>query len=449
MRRLAGSMIISLLFVAGCGDDDGPAPGADAGITADGGVFADGGAAMMTIRRRALADAPTAAARTPLEGVRVAFDLDSVRYEGVSDASGNVDVVMPRAATIPAATFAKERYTIITRIDGPGVPVGASGVSDRLDVVMYPTTPAADVRVTVNATGVPAGGRWCAGLAEWYSACVAEGTSVDVRLPEDSFRGRTTGIALDATGAVVDFAEAPLAGTGAADRTATIAFDATPAVAPMTRTVTLRMPADAASVWRTTALLEPDEARPFIAAEPTTHLLRSVVTGRMRATDATSYSMTVTWFPAPGAPPVWAMFAYAAPGGDAFAYRWFAGAVDQPSYSLLDGPRITGRPAMGVYTFPYSWAAVPGAERYTLQLVNNAGTVVWTVSIPATTGVQLPALPTGYDPTVSFPFEGANGYAQVRALVGTAPDPAAAMAGTDPYLVDAQVTSGPREPITF
>lgn len=450
MRLLARWTFVSLALLVGCGDDDGPAPRPDAGPPVDGSSDSDAGSMMMTVRRRFLADAPTAAERTPIEGVRAAFDLGGARYEGVSDAMGNLDVVMPRAATIPAATYAKERYAILTRIDGPGVPVGSSSVGDRMDVILFPTTPTgSDVRVILSATGVPAGGRWCAGPGEWYAVCVAAGDRVDVTIDSLAIRTRVTGVAIDAGGAVVDFAEATLTGTGAADRSATIAFDGTPAVTPMTRTVTLQMPADVASVYRTTALIDPDEARPFIAVEPTTHLLRSAVTSRTRAADGSSYSMTVTWFPAPGESPVWAMAAFTAPSGEAYAYRWFAGQVDQPSYTLLDGPRITGRPAAGVYTFPYTWNTTPGAERYVLNLVNNAGRIVWIVATLATAGVQLPALPAGYDRTVSFPIEGANGYAQVRAVVGTPPDPAVARPGVDPYRVDAQSSLGPREPITF
>jgi len=452
MQRLAQTTLVSLLLVAGCGDDDRPAAGTDAGPRADsGGSTGDGGGtAMMTIRRRLLAAAPTVAARTPIEGVHVAFDLAGARYEGTTDAMGNVDVMMPRATTIDAATAAKERYSIVTELDGPGVAVGAPAESDRVDVVLFPTTPAGnDVRVLLNATGVPTGGRWCAGPAEWYATCADEGMRIDVTVGDDSIEPRVTAIAIDASGAAVDFAEATLAGTGTADHTATFAFDGTPAVTPITRTVTLQLPSDPASIYRTAGLLEPDEARPFIAVEPMTHLMRSVVTPRTRAADGSSYSMTVTVFPAPGDPPVWAMAAYTAPRGEAFGYRWFAGDLDQPSYTLLDGPRVTGRPAMGVYTFAYTWTASTGADRYALQLVNNAGTVVWAVFTTRTMDIQLPALPTGYDMSVSFPFAGANGYAQVRALRGTLPDRATAMAGTEPFRVDADVTLGPREPITF
>lgn len=443
MTKIALALAAAHLLAA-CGDD-GRVPPADTGTT-DTGVVTDTGApdtsgpgTAQTAMLRAIDQDDN-----PLEGVKVAIDTDLGRFEGETDAAGEVMIPFRYMEDSIDTIAALEGYRIVGRVDSPyEAPDTADGFGE---VTLFELDPDLGdrVRVVARATGVPAGGRWCVGIVSFFMPCLAEGAAWDNRLGvrqfEDTIQDYVYGYALDDTGALYDFARADWTVAADGGRSLTLAFDGTLDETPMERDITINFPSDAESSYRTETLDE-DWQGWLIAVEPGTYLPRSALT--MVAAGADSVTARVHYFPITGDELVWAAAPYVSQADAARSFIWYSGMPADAPIDILDLPRVRAGTA---WTDEFEWTpAAADVDNYFAQFYSNGGVVVISIGSNRTVAT-VPALPTGYDTSVSFPFPGAPGELQVLGIRG---DPPPDDTASDPYRVDAEASWSLRHPITF
>jgi hypothetical protein len=177
-----------------------------------------------------------------------------------------------------------------------------------------------------------------------------------------------------------------------------------------------------------------------VAVEPGTHLNRSALT--MVSIGADSITMRAHAFPVTGDELVWAAAPYASLTDAARTFVWYSSMPSSP-IEILDLARVRSG---DVWTDEFEWTApATDVERYIVQL-NNAGGLVVAQMTTENSHAQIPSLPAAYDTSISFPFPGAPGYAQVLSVRGVVPPDDTA---TDPYRVDGEASTSLRHPITF
>jgi hypothetical protein len=443
MRALV--LLLGASLAAGCGDDDGRLPAIDGGpdIGSDSGVDS-GPATAFTIRMRFL----DAADDSPLADVKLAVDTGRGRFEGTSDTAGEVTLDVDHSGEAYSAIAALEGYTMAA-ITGFGLTESQLGREDGDVRVVYLAELAPDVtdpvRVVVSATGVPAGGRWCSGVGRWITVCFGETgrfqqNGVSRAVADEVLSDYVTGYAFDASGTLVDFDTADYVVDAVGNRNASIAFDGALDDTPVTRDITLTLPAAPESPFRTMTL-DAEWQGWAAVVEPGTYLSRGALTNVQIMPDRVTF--TVSTFPVAGDDLVWALAAYASFTDPIRTFRWFSAEPTADTLEFLDVPRVT---AGDRWDGEVTWTA-PAADvdNYVVDYYNNADRAVARMRAPGSPA-QLPALPTGYDPEVSFPFPDAAGYVQVRALRGDIPPDDTA---PDPYRVDGELATSARHPIVF
>ncbi len=440
---LQSLLLASSLVAVGCGDDDPPP--ADSGPIGDTGTAdtstpdSSGPGTTQTMRARYLH-----ADDTPVEGVMLAIDTDLGRFEGVSDAAGELVLEYRYMTDSTDLIAALEGYRILAIVDAPyEAPNAADGFREVTMIELAPDL-GDTVRLFANATGVPTGGRWCVAMLAYYTPCQDEGVTWDnrvgVRQFEDTIQDYVYGYALDDTGALVDFGRADWTVMPDGGRTVTLAFDGTLDETPTERDVTLNLPSDTESSFRTETLDESWQGW-IVAVEPGTHLSRSALTTTSVGTDA--ITTTIHYFPVTDDELVWALAPTINPAESVRTFHWFSSTPADAPLDFLDVARMRSG---AVLTDEFEWT-VPATDvdRYLLRLMNAAGIVA--IGLGTTNAfATVPALPSGYDTSVSFPFPGAPGLAQVIALRGEGPPDEMA---TDPYRVDADASTSLRHPFTF
>jgi hypothetical protein len=414
--------------------------GPDTGIVPDSSMpDTSGSSTTRTLRARFL-DADDG----PVAGVHVAIDTDLGRVEGQSDAAGEVTIDYRYMVDSTDFVAALEGYRIVAVTDaGYMEPEAADGFAEMAMIELDADLGAA-INVRVGATGVPTGGRYCVGLVAHYVACQDEGAVWSQSLREgtiaDIVADYVYGYAFDDAGALYDFAPADWSVNVDGDRSATLAFDGTFDETPMERDITINLPTDPESPFRTEMLDETWQG--WVAAvEPTTHLARSALTMVSIGTD--TVTARVHFFPVAGDELVWATGAYANIGDFARSFVWYSGDLPAGAIEVLDLPRVRSG---STWTDEFEWTApASDVDSYGVTYTNNAGVVVIQLRTTATFGA-VPALPSAYDETVAFPFPGAPGELQVLAIRGDVPPDDMA---TDPYRVDGEASWSLRHPFVF
>ncbi|MEM1415338.1 MAG: hypothetical protein AAGH15_10570 [Myxococcota bacterium] len=298
----------------------------------------------------------------------------------------------------------------------------------------------------LSATGVPRLGRYCLAFGQYQANCFQPMMPVDTRISpaqEALYADYAFAAAYEQDGSLYDFARVEWV-FSEGRRTLEIAFDGELDDEPVVTDWTLRLPADAESPYRTSTPAETWLGW-LVGVEPGTYLsataMSDVVVGEETITFRTHE------FPAEGEL-LWAM----APLVDftppvTQTFRWFSERPD-PSEELtfLDAPRLT---AGDTWDAEFGWTApADDVDRYNILMQVGAGrTVVVLVASGDATSAQVPELPSGYDPSVSFPIEGAGGLAQVIAFRGDFPNPAEATG--EPFAVDGERATGPSRPFTW
>jgi len=385
----------------------------------------------------------------PIEAVKHGVDTDMGRFEAISDAAGEITLDIEYRDDLFSGISAKEGYTIAAAVDYtfaelPGLDLEMDGDFRIVRLGLMNPDSGVLARLAVAATGVPAGGRWCSGTGAWFTQCFAEGASynqsIDRATLDRLLSDHLTGFAFDAAGALVDFEEATWTEASDGSRVVTIAFDGTFDTPPTSRDVTLMLPADGASRFLIDDL-DTDWQGWIAAVEPGSHVSRAALTNVQIMVDRVT--MTLNTFPVTGDELVWAVAAYADYSEPVRTFHWYSAPPTGDTFDFLDGPRVM----LGdTYDAEIRWSE-PAAdvEAYFVQYLNNANRLTINLRTRGT-AARLPALPTGYDRSFSFPFEGAAGDVRVVAVRGTLPPDDSA---TDPYRVDGEAATGPRSPITF
>ena len=209
--------VAALALVGACGDDDGSSPGEDAGSSVeDAGSTEDAGRADAgPVETFELAFRFVDLDGEPLEGVWAVGRSDAGRVVGQSDAGGEVTLSVPYEVAVFDALVALEGYRILANLgfapEGFDAERGEDGVVE-LTLAPISSEPGETFTLRVQATGVPEGGRWCAGLSSWLTVCNPAGEVFETTQPVDgigaTFHDGLTGYTLDAAGELVDFVEA-------------------------------------------------------------------------------------------------------------------------------------------------------------------------------------------------------------------------------------------------
>jgi hypothetical protein len=443
MARLFTFGLVISLSAFGCGDDgtmmttDSGTP--DTGSPPDSSApDAPGGGTMRTAMIRVL-DQNDA----PVEGAMVALDTDRGRFEGTTDAAGEVTIDYRYDIDSTDAIVALEGYRIWASVDRAYMePESADGYVEVVIAELDPDL-GDTVRLIAGATGVPTGGRWCVSLFSFFEACQDEGATWDNRVEMGRFadivQDYVYAYAYDDAGALYDFARADWTVMPDGNRSVTVDFDGTFDVTPVEQDFTLNLPADAESPFRTETLDETWHGW-VLAVEPGTHLSRSALTMVALGTD--SITMRIHTFPVMGDELIWAAAPYVNFADPARTFIWYSAMPSSP-IDFLDLARVRSG---DVWTDEFEWTApATDVDRYLVQLINNGGVVVAQIAT-TNTYAQIPALPAGYDTSVSFPFPGAPGHAQILSVRGDLPPDEMA---TDPFRVDGEASTSLRYPIAF
>ncbi len=443
MAKLIQVLLVLSCLWAGCGDDGRMLT--DSGTVMDSGTSPDGsmpdgtaGGTMRTAKLRFI-DQDDA----PIEGVMVAIDTDMGRVEGTSDAAGEVEIDYRYMNDSTDLIAALEGYGISAFVDRPWEePMAADGFTEITLNELGPDL-GDMIHVVASATGVPTGGRWCVALISYYNVCQDEGVAWDQRLRmgqiADGVQDYVYAYALDDTGALYDFARGDWSVSADGSRSVTVDFDGTFDVTPVEQDYTINLPSDPESAYRTETLDETWQGW-VGAVEPGTHLNRSAITMLSLGTD--TITMRVHSFPVMGDELVWAAAPYANVTDGARTFEWYSG-MPPTTIDILDLARVRSGT---VWTDEFEWTeSATDVERYVVQMQNGGGLVVLGMTT-TNTHAQVPALPSGYDTTVTFPFPGAPGNVQVLALRGDIPPDDMA---SDPYRVDGEASFSLRYPITF
>ena len=434
--------MLGLVSFFGCGDDDAPA---DAGLPDEDSSQPIDGAADTGSGQRATFDLRCVDIDgNPLADVWVAVASDADRVEGQSDAAGELTLEVPYEEDSFRAVLALEGYTVLANEAFTIADIdGERGNDGYVELTLTEVSPDVEtVRMRLSATGVPSGGRWCAGIGSWFANCTGEGQPVDFRVPVSEIGTRyfdeLTGYAVAADGTLVDFLEAEYT-VSDGERNVVLAFD-TDLPEHRTRSLTIMLPEDPMSPFRTEEL---DTGwHGWVAVVSADHqLARGAPSNLQFLEDRITLDLHIfehesglTWGLAP----------YANLGQQARTFRWFAEEPTEDVLSFMDTARVTNGSA---YTDRFEWTEPESdVDRYQLIFRNNAQRVVLS-ALSRTNSFELLTLPDGYDREVSFPFPGASGTVQVLANRGTIPMSDAN--GVTDYQVDGENSSSLRTPITW
>jgi hypothetical protein len=430
--------IVSLCLLVACGDDSGPTPMNDAGgMRTDSGGSDAGPMGPIEMFQARFVDRDD----MPLEGVKVAMDSDRGRVEATSDAMGEVVLNVPYTEARFNLIAAKEGYGLFARVrfaraDLP--PAEADGFYRiQLNEVVFE---APMMTVQVTATGVPAGGRWCASIAAFVSICAEEGMSLGGtgRYANLEYAPTLTAAAYDAGGALVDVAEVAWTTDEPLRHVAAVAFDGTFDTPPATTPVTLTLPTDPMSPYNT-ATLDPTWNGWIVGVSEGTNIAQTWLSNV--TISETQITADVNAF-APADDLVWAMAAYADFEQPIRTFRWWENTIEPGPIAVFDAARVT---ASSTWDGDVTWTEpAPDVVVYQIFYFNNANRLVATL-LANETPARLPELPTGFDQTMSFPFPGSTGTVQVSAVRGGFFE----MGTRDPAARNAEAALGPRAEITF
>jgi hypothetical protein len=429
---------VFLCALAACGDDDRPTPMNDAGAPRTDAGSNDAG--------------PIGPTRTfqyrfvdrddmPLEGVKVAIDSDRGRTEATSDAMGEVVMTVPYTEERFNFIAAKETYAVVARVRFAmaDLPAPEADGFYRVEMGLVVAEPQM-MTVTVSATGVPAGGRWCASVAKFVSLCAMEGMSIggSGRYQGLEYSPTFTAAAFDPTGALVDVVEVPWTTDEPLRHVGAAVFDGMFEMPPTTTPITLTLPTDPMSPYRT-ATLDATWHGWIVGVTEGSNLAKTWLTNVVISDDEVTANLHSF---APAEDLVWAMAAYADFDDPVRTFRWWEANIEPGPIAVLDVPRVT---AAAAWNGDVTWSE-PATDVATYQVYywNNADRLVASL-IATETPARLPELPAAFDETTSFPFPGSTGQVQVGAARGQF-----TMTGTrDPLARNAEAALGPRAEITF
>lgn len=427
MRAMMSAVVfVALLVTIGCGGDDGSTPTADSGpVRVDSGVRDAGTPNSYAIRLRLIDQDGM-----PVQGAFIAADTSVGRFEARSDVSGNVDLDLqawPRDTH--DLTVAKERFVIRT---WARVPVGEI-TADRRDVILSPVeVPLAErTMVTINVVRMPTGGRFCASFDGWHLCGMPGFSSYGFQVPTAMLGEDVHIFVMNDTDAVVDFIRAPIPATGTTRVVGVSADDTLDAPIALDRDMTINLPAGDAMSPLLTATLPDQWGWWFGATEDrddgqfvgvATRLRRDRNVLRIHYTSFDTGEPSLRWGTA-----VWTQLA------DFHSVTFTQSAADPgPTVDVLGFARLSaGRGLMDTF----SWTVPRTGVTTALDFRNNAQAVFWTVESRETSNVRIPAVPAGYDRSISFPFSRANGDVVLRSFIPgpTLTAPPAAISFSPPF----------------
>jgi len=415
MRNATCFVVVGLCLAgAACGDDDGTGVEDDAGATVDG-SRSDAGADAGTT------DTPAAVRfidpdGAPLADVKFAVDTASGRVEGLSDAAGVVRLELPVVVgDVISWTAALERYVIVSQVD---VPLGEMGVgegAEPLEVTLTTIEPwlGERTRFVIEATDVPTGARLCAshsraGGSNW-SLCDEPGDTWAYDVPVAAI-GETVSVwMVDGDDAAVDFEEVTIP---EGETTVAVTFDGSFDTEPEARTVRIALGGATDSPLHTATL--PGELWQGWFTVGVEGRQWSVATNPRR--DAGDLLVDVAIMEPPdGSDPRYTVALYTHLSG--FHSNSFATFVGDPGTdaqvmglpTLMAGDRLDGS-----FTIEPPEPIGDDSLGYALRFVNSGNRGFWNV-LTRSLDVTVPDLPSEYDRSVSFPFDGSVGTVVVQA----------------------------------
>lgn len=437
------SIALCVLFgLWACGDDDG---GTDAGMTDTGGTDSgdmdtggedapvDANVETTTVRLRYLDPD-----ENPLEGVKVRFDTVAGPAEGMSGPDGVLELDVPAAVGENiTVTNALEGFTITSAIE---LPLVAEVTGDTpFDVTLFPVSADPAPMFTIDATGVPSGGRICVSFDGWAICDDPPDTAWAFQVPPANIGEFANIWLLDDTDTAIDFERVAIPdGATSLD----VAFDGTFETEPTVRTVTIEVPADGGEMltFDVDGLVRIWQGW-FALTDVETQQMWSVASKLARDGD----NLTVE-------------VAELVPPGDVtarYTTRIFSNIQNftESNFAVYVEDPGTTAPTLGLATLAgdeltQPWTITPPAALgteplgHSVNFRNSARRFVWNVSTRET-DFELPPLPTGYDPTVSFPFEGSAGTAIVRTFTETE------FGAMPPFAFDIYDSSGAAFPVTY
>lgn len=413
-----------VLGLCACGDDDG---GTDAGTDAGtdtGGTDADMDAegqdapidADVETTEVMLRFLDSANDDAPLADVKVRSEANGVVAEAISGSDGIGTIAIPAAIGETAtSTVALEGYVILTIYEGE---ITDEGTTEPLDVQLSPiVTEIENVQFTINATGIPEGGRICASLDNW-SLCSEDPDQWRYMVPADRIGDSVNVFAIDDSDQAMDFAVVDIP---EGETTVSVDFDGTFDADPERRTVTLELPTrmlfqefdlDSVLVWQGWFGVADTERQQFWSTATNVQRVGSNLTADVAIVN----------------PPAGIEFNY----GSAFFTNLtgFAGFTNQlqptdpgNTITVMDVAELdSGDRLDGAISFTAPTAPDGMEVEYNLALRNSARRFFWNIRTQGSTTITAPELPSEYDREVSFPFEGSMGSFLIQTFTRLMPD---------------------------
>ena len=411
-----------LLMMTACGDDgatvDGgtdsgmPDVGTDSNSDVSTSDTPDAGAVTLTVSATVVDGSDPD--RPPIEGAHVVIRTDVAEYEEITGADGRYRIEFEAITGGNAhAVLAKEGYRILALLNPTGEP------TDTFEEIaleqLMPAVPLA--RVVGTITGIPEGGRACLSAGR-NTSCLTG--NIDGMFPLSDIRDMTSALALNADETVYDFAIVPVVADGEGF-TFSVDFDGVMETPPMTRTVTLELPADAESPLRK----EPLDPRwvGFLSGFGPDFVRRAFTTGITTADGGATYTGTFSVFPEDGEEIGYTTALFvggvyqpgASAGPNAQHFEWF-GTTAPETVVIPEAPAIVAGTSLND---PLTVTAPPSEGTRYFGIFTSSGVQAWQVIdfAPSET-LQVPNLPSAYDTSVSYPFAGSPGTARVSDELG-------------------------------
>ena len=357
----------------------------------------------------------------PVPAAAVAVDTPSGRTETQADDQGVARIAVEPDAEWVTVTVAKEGYLPLLTYYRMTVETIDAIIAANGDFVMC-TTPIADIvqprymTITVSATGVPEGARWHASIdgaggqramlpdevlsfpwvEEGSEPVTLLGALVE-RVPDPDRPEAMTELVLQE---IPDTLE---------DRSVVVEFDGVSETEPITvRDVTLLLPEDEQSLFRTLGLIHSEE---LFAWERETFLWCGFSLNYREAADRVT--VDVAYLPLADEDLLWSFRLWPATtdGSSPWSQGWLSAAPEPGAeIQVIDVPRLSspvGEPATLGSTF--SWQPVEGSEEEVLWISSRTRSL-WAVLSFGQSTVELPDLPSGYDESADWPAEGSAGF---------------------------------------
>ncbi|MBW2525842.1 MAG: hypothetical protein JRI23_16785 [Deltaproteobacteria bacterium] len=438
-RLLAGGALAAALSLS-CGDSAETGAGGQAGAAGAG-----GGGEHKLVELRLVEPGPDGV--TPVEGVIVAAESEGRRVERITGPAGYAHIFVPYTEGAAFDWIAAKRGHVV--VAAVGIDLDDPGLDVEQEVFLPSLTPPDDpvLSVRVSAANVPIGGSYCVGYGAWLMECSSGVELLTVAVPQSLVQDQLVAMARNDAGEPIEMVVVTIQGDGAS-RTASVVFDGSSEVSPLTNAYRLEIPGEPESPFRTTDL-DPDWSGYLVGVEADTFLVRSATHGFEPGPGGEAYNLRFTEFPPSSGSLTYAMAVYADFMAPIRSFRWFANKPSPGSLTFLDASRLSTVGA--TYRDDFELTEAPGADSYHLVFSDGSGRTVARLQAPPGAPARLPDLPEAYTAGLDFPSAGDAGFVQVIATQGPAPSAVLLdmLRSSDDFAANAQASWGPREAISF